>query len=111
MHVCGVVLFFFLFCFHRNESTSGCCGLIPYWNSQLCEGLKWSLGFMIAFGILFAILYTLLRFADIPVTRRTYNWASTDQRVSNPSSLGNAIVDCSKDVMFVKIYYLFFFFF
>mmetsp|Transcript_24368 Transcript_24368/g.39232 ORF Transcript_24368/g.39232 Transcript_24368/m.39232 type:complete len:534 (+) Transcript_24368:160-1761(+) len=81
-----------------GESTAGCCGLIPYWNSQLCEGIKWSLAFFISFSLILVIMYALLPYADIPLTTRTYDFTSSTLRVTTAvPDLDELDVDCSSD--------------
>jgi len=66
-----------------TKSTAGCFGLIPFWNSQLCEGIKWALAFFISFALILVIMYLILPFAYIPVIIRIYSWGSSPD--STPS--------------------------
>eukprot|EP01083_Nonionella_stella_P208193 755726_1 len=69
----------FAYFYYENErdstqSSAGCFGLIPYWNSQLCEGIKWAVAFFIAFALILVIMYLIIPFAYIPVVIRIYSW-------------------------------------
>jgi len=74
----------------EDEDTSGCCGLIPYWNSQLCEGIKWSLGFILVFSIIFMILYIPFPYAKLPINTRKYQFHNA-QRSPNRDLLDETI--------------------
>eukprot|EP01083_Nonionella_stella_P244272 850365_1 len=74
-----LVIIPFAYFYYENEtdstkSTAGCFGLIPFWNSQFCEGIKWSLAFFISFSLILIIMYLILPFAYIPVVLRIYDW-------------------------------------
>jgi len=71
----------FAYFYYENEtdsskSTAGCFGLIPFWNSQLCEGIKWALAFFVSFALILVILYLIIPYAYIPVVVRIYSWDS-----------------------------------
>lgn len=82
----------FAYFYYENEtdptkSTAGCFGLIPFWNSQLCEGIKWALAFFISFALILIIMYLVIPFAYIPVTLRIYEW---DSDLKSEGPLDNA---------------------
>jgi len=79
-----------------NEDTSCCCGLIPFWNGQCCEGVKWAAGFLIVFSIILVIMYELLSYADLPLTYRAYDFDS-GQRVSSLSQISGVVLSCSSN--------------
>jgi len=69
----------FAYFYYENEtlpgkSTAGCFGMIPFWNSQLCEGIKWAMAFFLSFLLILFILYFTIPYAQIPVEVRIYSW-------------------------------------
>jgi len=80
--LCVLLVIPFAYFYYENEtdstkSTNGCFNLIPYWNSQLCEGIKWALAFFISFVLILVIMYLVIPYAYIPVVVRVYSWEST----------------------------------
>jgi len=79
-----------------SEDTTCCCGMIPFWNGQCCEGVKWATGFLVVFVIILVIMYSFLPYADLPITYRAYNFDSA-QRVNSFSQLGSTNIHCSSN--------------
>ena len=90
-----VVLLPFAYFFYENDNdpsanTRGCCGLIPGWNTQFCEGVKWSLSFLVVFLLVILIMFFVMNDADIPVTYRLYNF-NGNQRVAMGDSIPSTL--------------------
>ncbi|ETO32105.1 LMBR1-like conserved region-containing protein [Reticulomyxa filosa] len=59
----------------KRDEQKGC------WSSQICEGVKWAIGFLGVFSLVLILMWAFLHQADLPVTYRGFAWNSPDLRV------------------------------
>lgn len=110
----------FAYFYYENEtdgkSTAGCFGLIPFWNSQACEGVKWALAFFVSFTLILVIMYLILPFAYIPVVVRVYSWDSiglldtkpplrTENGLIPPDPYTNLQIQCATNPIYYAVCY------
>merc|ERR550539_2185221 len=126
MTMCTTAIFIlviipFAYFYYENEtdgskSTAGCFGLIPFWNSQLCEGIKWALAFFVSFTLILVIMYLILPFAYIPVVLRVYSWDSiglldtkpplrTENGFIPPDPYTNLQIQCATNPIYYAVCY------